>query len=205
MTNLASAAFRYVFRGFAVFPLAVGAKVPPAGTHGCLDATTDLDVTRVWWEKTPCANIGAATGHKSKVWVLDIDQDQDQDGNESLAKLEAKHSPLPLTIEASTPRGGRHLYWRWPVDGPEIRNSAGRVGPGLDVRGEGGSIVLPPSVLANGRGYRWVKNGARTFAASAKTETQTAERRRGPLLRRSDHSRVAVPYRGRSGPAQRAT
>ena len=68
-----------------------------------------------------------------------------------------------MTIEASTPRGGRHLYWRWPGDGPEIRNSAGRIGTGLDVRGEGGSIVLPPSVLADGRRYCWVKNGASTF------------------------------------------
>ncbi len=162
MTDLASAAFRYALRGFSVFPLAVGAKVPPAGSHGLLDGTTDLDVTRARWEKTPHANIGAATGRKSRVWVLDIDIGAAH-GDKSLAKIEAEHGPLPLTIEASTPRGGRHLYWRWPVDGPEIRNSAGRVGPGLDVRGEGGSIVLPPSVLADGRGYRWIKNGVRTF------------------------------------------
>ncbi len=162
MTNLASAAFRYALRGLAVFPLAVGTKVPPAGSHGLLGGTTDPDVARARWEKTPHANIGAATGCKSGIWVLDVDIDQDQPhgGDVALAKLEAEHDPLPLTVEASTPRGGRHLYWRWPASGPEIRNSAGRVGPGLDVRGEGGQIVLPPSVLSNGRGYRWVKNGA---------------------------------------------
>ncbi len=175
MTYLASAAFRYAFRGLAVFPLSVGAKVPPAGTHGCLDATTDLDVTRVRWEKTPRANIGAATGRKSGIWVLDIDIGTAR-GDKSLAKLETEYGQLPRTIEASTPRGGRHLYWKWAVDGPEIRNSVGRLGrkarsgrypyPGIDVRGEGGQIVLPPSVLADGRGYRWVKNGARTFADS---------------------------------------
>ncbi len=85
-------------------------------------------------------------------------------GPESLTALEAEHGSLPVTIEASTPRVGRHLYWQWPVDSREIRNSAGRIGTGLDVRGEGGSIVLPPSVLADGRRYRWVKNGAGTFA-----------------------------------------
>ena len=162
MTDLASAAFRYALRGFAVFPLAVGAKVPPAGSHGLLDGTTDLDVTRARWEKTPYANIGAATGCKSGIWVFDVDNHHG--GDATLKDLESEHGVMPLTIEASTPRGGRHLYWQWPVDGPEIRNSAGRVGPGLDVRGEGGSIVLPPSVLADGRRYRWAKNGVRTFA-----------------------------------------
>ncbi len=164
MTALQSAAFRYAFRGLAVFPLAVGTKVPLAGTHGLLDGATDLDVTRARWEKTPHANIGAATGSRSGIWIFDVDVDDGIDGVASLAKLEAEHGPLPPTIEASTPRDGRHLYWRWDAEGPEIRNSAGRIGLGLDVRGEGGSIVLPPSVLADGRGYRWVKNGARTFA-----------------------------------------
>ncbi len=163
MTSLASAAFRYALRGLAVFPLAVGAKVPPAGSHGLLDGTTDLDVTRARWEKIPYANIGAATGRKSGIWVLDIDIGAAH-GDKSLAELETEHGPLHLTIEASTPRGGRHLYWRWSAEGPEIRNSASRIGPGLDVRGEGGSIVLPPSVLSSGRGYRWVKNGVCTFA-----------------------------------------
>ncbi len=169
--DLASAAFRLALRGLAVFPLAVGAKVPPAGSHGCLDGMTDPDVTRARWQKTPRANIGAATGCKSGIWVLDVDVDDpgvdaavDADGEESLAELEARHGPLPATIQSMTPSGGRHLYWRWPANGPEIRNSAGRVGPGLDVRGEGGSIVLPPSVLADGRGYGWIRNGARAFA-----------------------------------------
>ncbi len=162
MTALASAAFHYALRHVAVFPLAVGAKVPPAGSHGCLDATSDPDVARARWAKTPRANIGAATGHKSNLWVLDIDPRHG--GDEALVGLKAVHAPMPLTIEASTPSGGRHLYWRWNAEGPEIRCSAGRVGPGLDVRGESGSIVLPPSVLADGRGYRWVKNGATGFA-----------------------------------------
>ena len=131
------------------------------GSHGLRDATNDPDATRDRWQRTPRANIGAATGSRSGFWGLDVDL---PDGPESLAALEAEHGPLPLTIAASTPRGGRHLYWRWAADGPEIRNSAGRIGPGIDVRGEGGSIVMPPSVLADGRCYRWVKNGARAIA-----------------------------------------
>ncbi len=158
--TLASASFRYALRRVAVFPLAPGSKLPIKGSHGLRDATDDQDVTRVRWQRTPQANIAAATGSRSGFWVLDVDM---PDGPKSLAALEAEHGSLPVTIEASTPRGGRHLYWGWSADGPEIRNSAGRIGTGLDVRGEGGSIVLPPSVLADGRCYRWVTNGAATF------------------------------------------
>ena len=157
MSVLASAAFRLALRGLAVFPLAPGSKVPLAGTHGCLDGVADADVARARWAKTSQANIGVATGSRSGVWVLDIDPQHG--GTAALADLEADHGPLPATVTASTPSGGWHLYWRWNTEGPEIRNSAGRIGPGLDVRGEGGSIVTPPSVLADGRAYRWVKNG----------------------------------------------
>ena len=164
MTALASAAFRLALRGLAVFPLAPGTKIPLSGSHGFHDATTDCDVARARWAKTPSANIGVATGARSGFWVLDIDPEHG--GDQALADLEAKHGTLPATIAASTPSGGRHMYWRWNAEGLEIRNSAGRIGPGLDVRGEGGSIVAPPSVLSNGRGYRWVSNGTRAFTAA---------------------------------------
>ncbi len=158
---LPAAAFRYALRRVDIFPLAPGSKRPIQGSHGLHDASDDSDVSRARWQRTPQANIAAATGSRSGFWVLDVDM---PDGPESLAALEAEHDPRPVTIEASTPRGGRHLYWTWLASGPEIRNSASRIGKGLDVRGEGGSIVLPPSVLADGRGYRWVKTGAGTFA-----------------------------------------
>jgi hypothetical protein len=160
--TLARAAFRYALRRVAVFPLAPGAKVPPKDTHGLTDATDDHDVTRARWQRCRGANIGAATGAASGFWVLDVDPDHG--GAESLAALEAVHGLLPATIEASTPSGGRHLYWKWRSADPELRNSAGRVGKGLDVRGNGGQIVLPPSRLRDGRGYAWVRNGATSFA-----------------------------------------
>ena len=165
MAHLASSAVRYALRGLHVFPLSPGTKIPLRDTHGCLDATTDPDETRARWrDPPPSANIGVATGRRSGIWVLDVDTHHD--GDNSLAKIEVDHGPLPLTVEASTPRGGRHLYWRWNVEDPEIRNSAGRVGPGLDVRGEGGFVVVPPSMLADGRGYHWIKNGARAFTTA---------------------------------------
>ena len=158
MTNLASAAFRLAMRGLHVFPLAPGAKIPVKGTHGCRGATQDLDVVRAWWAKWPGANIGIATGARSGLWVLDIDPRHG--GAAALTALESAHGPVPATIQSTTPSGGRHLYWRWPADGPEIRNSTGRIGPGLDVLAEGGSVVAPPSIRADGRRYAWCCAGA---------------------------------------------
>ena len=162
MTGLASAAFRLALRGLAVFPLTPGQKVPLLGSHGCHDGSTDSDIARARWKRSPNSNIGVKTGAASGVWVLDIDLGPG--GDASLARLEAEHGPLPATVEVLTPSGGRHYWWRWPASGPEIRNSAGRIGPGLDVRGEGGSVVAPPSALSDGGRYRWVKNGTHAIA-----------------------------------------
>ena len=164
--DLARAAFRLALRGCPVFPLAPGGKIPliprEQGGHGCHDGTTNPDVVRTWWTKHPRANIAAATGARSSFWVLDVDAQHG--GIESLAALEAEHGPLLVTVESATPSGGRHLYFRWQANKPEIRNSTSRLAPGIDVRGEGGSVVMPPSVLADGRGYQWVRNGACGFA-----------------------------------------
>ena len=161
MSSLASAACRLALRALAVFPLTPGQKVPLAGSHGCHDGSIDSDVARARWNRWPNANIGIKTGAASGIWVLDIDLGPG--GDASLARIEAEHGPLHATVEVLTPSGGRHYWWRWPASGPEIRNSAGRIGPGLDVRGEGGSIVAPPSVLSDGRRYRWLKNGAKAI------------------------------------------
>lgn len=147
-------AIRLARRGLAVFPLKPGAKVPLPGSHGHKDASADPAVAAERWRQHPDANIGIATGAVSGVWVLDIDYQHGGEG--SLAELVERHGPLPRTVEASTPSGGRHLYSKW-IEG--IRNSAGRIGAGLDVRGAGGYAVAPPSVLADGRRYRWRCSG----------------------------------------------
>lgn len=153
--DLASAAFRLALRGLAVFPLAEGSKVPLKSSNGFHSASIDADVARSRWTKHPRANIGVATGARSGVWILDVDRQHG--GDKALAELSAAHGHLPLTVRVNTPGGGFHLWWRWPAAGPEIRNSAGRIGPGLDVRGEGGYVVVPPSRLSNGRRYSWTR------------------------------------------------
>jgi hypothetical protein len=127
-----------------VFRLKPNDKVPMSGSHGFKDATTDTKKIQKWWRLTPDANIGVATGAVSGVVVIDVDG---PDGEASLAKLEDQHGPVPVTFTVRTPRG-RHVYVRHP--GGKVKNSAGKLGPGLDIRGDGGYAVLPPSVRPDG-------------------------------------------------------
>ena len=136
-------ALAYAARGWRVHPLRARDKTP-ATKHGCKDATTDEAQIRRWWQMWPEANIGLATGYGW--WVLDIDP-------EGMHWLEA--NDLPVTIEATTGRGGRHLLYRLP-DGVVVRNSAGIVAPGVDVRGIGGYIVAAPSIHPSGTRYTWL-------------------------------------------------
>ena len=149
-----------------MFPLMPGSKVPLLGSHGHLVGVADADVARACWLKNPTANIGAATGSRSGFWVLDVNPRHG--GPAALADLEAEHSALPATIEVVTPYGGRQLFWKWNSEGLEVRNSVDRIGPGLDVAGEGSFVVIPPSRLANGWRYRWVSNGASAFVDAPK-------------------------------------
>ena len=104
-----------------------------------------------WWKRWPEANIGLVTGAPSGFVALDVDPRHG--GHVSLEELEAKLGELPKTVEAETGSGGRHILFKHP--GTKVSNSAGLLGPGLDVRGDGGYIVAPPSLHASGRRYTW--------------------------------------------------
>ena len=143
-------ALRYAARGWPVFALQPKNKIPPKGSHGCKDGTTsEIYITRAW-DEHPDANIGMATGKDAEVWVLDIDGEE---GSRSLTTLENEIGPLPETLEQRTGSGGRHLFFRWPVT-REVRNKQ-NLRKGIDIRGEGGYVVLPPSVHPNGQKYDW--------------------------------------------------
>jgi hypothetical protein len=151
---LHNAALAYARRGVPVFPCEPGAK-RPLTRNGHWDATTDSRVIERWWKRWPSANVGVPTGKKSGVVVLDVDVDEG--GLESLAKLERAGTPVPKTARARTGGGGIHVFFRYPR-GTEIRNSAGLLGPGLDVRGEGGYVVVPPSRTRSS--YQWVDSSS---------------------------------------------
>ena len=144
------AALAYARRGVPVFPCEPGAK-RPLTRNGHWDATKDPHTIGRWWRRWPSANVAIPTGRNSGVLVLDVDPNAS--GSESLAKLERTCGPLPMTARARTGGGGIHVFFRYPRE-REIRNSAGLLGPGLDVRGEGGYVVVPPSRTQGP--YQWV-------------------------------------------------
>jgi hypothetical protein len=141
----------------AVFPCRPRTKWP-ATPHGCKDASLDPDVVRRWWTANPRANIAIATGAISDCFVLDVDGLEAQ---EELGRLEARHGELPATLQAVT-ANGMHHYFRWP--GVPVRNSVGKVAPGLDIRGDAGYCLAPPSVHPSGRRYAWSVDSGNTIA-----------------------------------------
>ena len=157
------AAVVYARRGWPVFPChtATGSAGCSCGVVDCGSpgkhprvqgglhaSSTDAAVIRGWWARWPRANVAVRTGAASALVVVDVDPAHG--GDASMRQLEATYGTLPPTRTISTPSGGRHLYFRHPGD--IVRNDAGRVlGRGIDLRGDGGYVVAPPSRAAGGQ------------------------------------------------------
>lgn len=144
--------------GFSVFPVEPRGKRPlgSLAPMGCNSATNDEQRVAEWWRAAPEANIGVATGPVSGLAVIDLDGEE---GADSWGRLLAQHGaaaawgpPDGATVRTG---GGWHLYFALP-DGLEVRNSARRIAPGIDVRGEGGYVVAPGSTHPSGRAYEWL-------------------------------------------------
>lgn len=160
---LADAARWYAGNGWPVFPLKPGGKTP-ATAHGFKDASTDLEQVNAWWQQTPQANIGIPTGVLFD--VVDVDG---PDGYRSLADMWHVTCPPgccatttchpdrsvllghPVLAVAYTGGGGRHILI--PRTG---QGNGTKLSPGIDYRGDGGYIVLPPSRHPSGRLYEWI-------------------------------------------------
>lgn len=124
----------------------------PYTTNGLKGATRSSRIVDIFFgEKYPSAAIGVPTGEPLGAWVLDLDKHDGNDGHLWLAEMEAKHGALPATARASTANGGTHVFFRH-VDG--VRNRAA-IAPGVDTRGDGGYILAPGSLMADGRAYKW--------------------------------------------------
>lgn len=131
--------------------------------HGLHDATVDQELIAAWWGVNPDAGIGIATGRRSGIFALDIDAGHG--GEETIAALLDKNGKLPETPVQRTGGGGRHVIFAYPP--VEIRNSAGRLGKGLDTRGEGGYICGAPTIHPTGTPYRWIEAPSKTKIAQA--------------------------------------
>lgn len=120
----------------------------PRTPHGLLDASIDPAVIAAWWGEWPTANVAVRTGPDSAV-ALDIDPRNG--GDATLGALEAKHGALPTTVSAMTGGGGRHILFSHP--GMRIKSRT--LAPGIDIKADGGYIVVDPSVHVSSGRYAW--------------------------------------------------
>lgn len=151
----AQAALGYLGHGWSVIPVRPKDKRPLTRWQDYQsDAASEADVKQ-WFDRWPDANVGIVTGRVSGLVVVDVDPKHR--GDRSLTRLELEHGPLPPTIESTTGGGGRHIYFAHP--GGIIHNKVG-FAPGVDVRGDGGYVVAPPSLHASGKRYTWRRSHA---------------------------------------------
>lgn len=148
---LLGAALDYAQRGWPVFPCRPQRK-DPLIKNGFKNATTDLQQIAAWWHQWPDANVAIVTGRQSGLVVLDVDPRNG--GDVSLDFLETEHSALPETVESLTGGGGRHLLFEHPLSGT-IKSRNGTLAPGLDIKSDGGYIIVPPSTHPSGNRYEW--------------------------------------------------
>ncbi len=140
----------YIENGWALFPIKPGSK-EPATRHGFMDAVREVDAY-VKLHKGRPHNTGVATGPASGFWVLDIDSDRG--GNENLQDLVDGYTELPDTWTVQTQSGGSHYYFAWDPKRPMSNRT--NVLPGIDIRGEGGYVLAPPSKVEGQ--YEWVRD-----------------------------------------------
>ncbi|HXZ00419.1 MAG TPA: bifunctional DNA primase/polymerase [Stellaceae bacterium] len=150
VSEIEAAAGDYLRRGWSVIPLRPQSKLPAIRWEAYQRRRADRETLRRWVRRWPGLNIGIVTGAVSGLVVLDLDRGHA--GFDSLEALERLHGPLPATVEAETGGGGRHFYFTAPP--ASLRNKAG-IAPGVDLRGEGGMVVAPPSIHPSGGRYRW--------------------------------------------------
>lgn len=162
------AALALAKRGFKVFPVAPKTKNRPLTEHGFKDASSDESQIRAWWEATPNANIAAATGRASGVVVVDCDEGinekegpkkgQPKVGLQSLQQLQADNDELPDTLCQRTGRGGMQLFFVYPEGVEKVPCSVSTVAEDIDVRGDGGYVMVPPSIHPTGPTYEWLND-----------------------------------------------
>ena len=111
-------------------------------------ATCDLSQLEAWAAQFAGCNWGATTGPESGFFVVDLDGAA---GFEWLKSQADAGNGLPETWSTRTARG-LHLYFSCP-DGVDIRNSTGKLAVGVDIRGAGGYVIVPPSVHPDGTRY----------------------------------------------------
>lgn len=146
--NFLNNAVLYSKMDIKTFPIKKQGKSPLC-QNGFKSATTDLTTLQNWNKQFPDCNIGIPTGSINNIFVVDVDGEI---GAKSLAMLEEKHDKLNAPT-VSTGKG-KHLYFKMPED-IEINSSVSKIADHIDIRGNGGYVVAPPSIHENGNQYTW--------------------------------------------------
>lgn len=156
--SLLEAALDYAKRGWPVFPChtvndngicSCGKECSSPGkhprtAHGLKDASANPTQLQQWWTRWPDANIGIPTGRVSNLLILDVD-------SEEARRTYEGWEPRSDTFTVRTGCGWQ-FYFAYPRDA-DIRNSASKLGTELDIRGEGGYVIAPPSRHYSGKRY----------------------------------------------------
>ena len=148
---IVQAALAYAARGWSAIPMQPQGKRPLVLWREFQHRIASAAEIERWFRHWPAANVGIVTGQLSGIVVVDVDLRHG--GPASVAQAESEQGPLPPTVEALTGGGGRHLYFAHPRK-PLANRVAIR--PGIDVRGDGGCVVAPPSMHPSGRRYAWL-------------------------------------------------
>ncbi|MEN6385899.1 MAG: bifunctional DNA primase/polymerase [Phycisphaerales bacterium] len=145
--ELYQAAIKYIKKGIPVFPCWSKTK-KPIPEHGFHDATTMPNQIDLWWQRTPNADIAMPTGNPSGILVLDVDPRHG--GDYSLQELISQYGKLLDTVQSFTGGGGQHYYFKHPGN---VGCSSGKIASGIDIKGDGGYVMLPPSSHESGNKY----------------------------------------------------
>ena len=141
--SLGQSALAFAVSGVPVFPCAAGGK-HPAVAGGFRSASSDPELVHRWWAAMPSANIGMPTGAATGLVVIDVDVHGSVNGYDALDG--AKRDGLIDGWEAAvkTPSGGLHLFF--PADRNSEQRSWQSARTGIDFRGDGGYVIVPPSL-----------------------------------------------------------
>jgi hypothetical protein len=120
--------------------------------------TRDSVEIRRDFTKSDRSAVGVPTGAVNRIFVVEADtpEGHDVDGLASLKQLEAEHGALPDTLMGESPSGSRHHYFNHPGNGIKVRSTTSELGPGIDVKGDGGMVIAPPSLRSGKGNYRWL-------------------------------------------------
>lgn len=154
-----------------VFPVWSESK-RPATHHGFHDASTDIGQIEAWWSSIPNASLAIPTGSASGVVVVDVDVHGRVNGYEAATRTRQAGLLSGWELMVRTPSGGMHLYY--PATDAAEQRSWQSASSGIDFRGDGGYIIIPPS----------------TRMIGDRLERYTVERVNHGLTRRLDADRL---------------